>query len=250
MQLEMIIKIPKIMYYFIKRNFMNLYSIPTVRERICRVRFFVLRYIHKIDLLNSKKALHWQYSQNQFGSYSSNKLRINYLVNLVSSIAGNRNSEKIILSCGPRYESELFGFRSLGFKWKNIYAIDIFTYSPKIKLGDIHSINFSQNKFDLIVCGWIIAYSADPEVAIQQLQRVVKTGGKVILSWELPTNYKVSDNLNLRLHRKSDINDDTSVLNDTLILPIVSKYFKVTRIEIGKLHFNKDVPFALLVLEK
>ena len=134
------------MYYFIKRNFMNLYSIPTVRERICRVRFFVLRYIHKIDLLNSEKALHWQYSQSQFGSYSSNKLRINYLVNLVSSIAGNRNSEKIILSCGPRYESELFGFRSLGFKWKNIYAIDIFTYSPKIKLGDIHSINFSQVK--------------------------------------------------------------------------------------------------------
>jgi hypothetical protein len=79
---------------------------------------------------------------------------------------------------------------------------------------------------------------------------VVKTGGKVILTWELPINYDISDNLNLRLHRKSDINDDTSVLNDTLILPIVSKYFKVTRIEIGKLHFNKDVPFALLILEK
>ncbi len=169
---------------------------------------------------------------------------------MVSQIAGKGNSKKVILSCGPRYESELFGFRSLGFKWKNIYAIDIFTYSSKIKLGDIHSINFSQNKFDFIVCGWVIAYSAEPEVAIQQMQKVVKTGGKVILTWELPINYDISDNLNLCLYRKSDIRDETSILNDPLILPIVSKYFKVKRIEIGKLHFNKDVPFALLVLEK
>lgn len=229
---------------------MNLYSIPVFRERLGRLRFFVLKYFHRIDLLKSEKALHWDYSQNQFEKYSSNKDRVSYLITLVSEIAGSNNSNRTLLSCGPRYESELYGFRGLGFKWRNIHAVDIFSYSPKIKLGDIHALNFEPNSFDLIVCGWTIAYSAEPELALEQLYRVAKVGGKVLITWELPLTFNISDKLNLRLYRKSDINDSNSTLPDGLIIPIASKYFKIYRVEIGKLYFNNNVPFAVLVLEK
>lgn len=229
---------------------MNLYSVPTLRERLGRLRFFIYKRFRGIDLLQTEKALHWDYSKNQFERYLSNKDRVNYLITLVSKISGSKNSNRTLLSCGPRYESELYGFRGLGFKWSNIHAIDIFSYSPKIKLGDIHALNFDPNSFDLIVCGWVIAYSAEPELALKQFHRVLKTGGKVIITWELPLTFSISDNLNLSLHRKSDINDDDSILSDGLILPIASKYFKIHRVEIGKLHFNNDVLFAVLVLEK
>jgi SAM-dependent methyltransferase len=172
------------------------------------------------------------------------------LITLVSQITGPNNSHRTLLSCGPRYESELYGFRVLGFKWRNIHAIDIFSYSPKIKLGDIHYLNFDPDSFDLIVCGWVIGYSAEPELALAQLHRVVKVGGKVLITWELPLTFNISDNLNLSLYRKSDINDNDSVLPDGLVMPLASKYFKIHRVEIGKLHFNGDVPFSVLVLEK
>jgi len=46
-----------------------------------------------------------------------------------------------VLSVGPRNEGELFQIRSLGFPWKNIYGIDLLSYSDLITLGDIQIAN-------------------------------------------------------------------------------------------------------------
>ena len=41
--------------------------------------------------------------------------------------------------------------RSMGFKWKNIKAVDLHTYSNLIHLGDMHKLEFPDNSFDLII---------------------------------------------------------------------------------------------------
>ena len=68
-----------------------------------------------------------------------------------------------VLSVGPRNEGELFQIRSMGFKWQNIYGIDLLSYSNLVTLGDIHNSKYMDNFFNVILCGWVITYSTNYE---------------------------------------------------------------------------------------
>lgn len=88
-----------------------------------------------------------------------------------------------ILSIGPRVESELMTIRSLGFKWKNIKAIDLHSYSNLIQLGDMHKINFDDNSFDVVLSGWTLRYSTDVNLALSEILRVCKPGGIISIGF-------------------------------------------------------------------
>lgn len=88
-----------------------------------------------------------------------------------------------ILSVGPRNEGELYLLRSLGFSWKNIYAIDLLSYSRKIELGDIHKTNYKDETFDIIVCGWVLSYSNDYEKILDEMLRISKKKGIISIGF-------------------------------------------------------------------
>ena len=90
------------------------------------------------------------------------EIEIIYSINLSSKV----------LSIGPRNEGELYLIRSLGFKWKNISSIDLISYSPKIKLGDIHQTDYPDNLFDVIICGWVIPYSNNYKKILDEIYRI------------------------------------------------------------------------------
>ena len=98
-----------------------------------------------------------------------------------------------VLSVGPRNEGELFQIRSLGFKWKNIYGIDLLSYSEKIVLGDIHNSNYQNDFFNIIFCGWVLTYSEDYEKIIDELFRLVKNNGIITIgfSYNPKNDYKL-----------------------------------------------------------
>lgn len=85
--------------------------------------------------------------------------------------------EAKVLFIGPRAESELFLAKSYGFSWKNLIGLDLISYSPKVKLGDMHDMPFEDNSFDIVVMGWVIAYSQTPKVAINEVIRILKPSG-------------------------------------------------------------------------
>lgn len=228
---------------------MNIYSIPTLRERICRIRFFILKRTFALKQGTTEGVLHISYSKSHFNAYHSFKDRVSYLVNTLNSLLTEPILNKTVLSIGPRFESEIFGYRSLGFKWKNIQALDTFSYSPKITIGNMHSTAFKGSSFDFVVCGWTIAYSATPLVALNEMARVLKPGGKLILTWDLPQNYDAYDPSSLTLNRKSNIDKSETRLPEKPVLELIDSIFKVYRFEVGKLTFNGDTPFATLVLE-
>ena len=227
----------------------NIYSVPFLRERICRIRFSVLKRSLGIRQGTDEGVLHLAYSESHFKSYLSFKGRVNYLVNTLDSLLSGSRSNTTVLSVGPRFESELFGFRGLGLKWKNICAIDTFSYSPKISIGNMHSTNYRNSHFDFVVCGWTIAYSATPEVALNELARILKPGGKLVLTWDLPEVFQISDPGTLTLSRREDIDDEETKLPDQRILEMISSSYKIYRFEVGKLAFNGDTSFATLILE-
>lgn len=80
-----------------------------------------------------------------------------------------------ILVIGPRTENDLL--RLFSWNFKNVKGLDLISYSPLIDLGDMHSMPYEDNFFDVIICGWTISYSKNPEKAASEMIRVTKSGG-------------------------------------------------------------------------
>ena len=104
----------------------------------------------------------------------------NMIIEPINSISASKiyNKEKLkVLSIGPRSMGEILNIQSHGYDYKNIYAIDLFSISKKIKIGDIHDIPYSDDFFDIVFCGWVLAYSENKKLAVREICRVLKSGG-------------------------------------------------------------------------
>ena len=99
---------------------------------------------------------------------------------------GEKEYKKLkILSIGPRSEGEIFNLFANGFELKNIAGIDIFSYSPLIQLSDMHNIKLEDNKFDIVLMGWCLAYSNNKIKAINEAKRVLKKDGSLIIGYSV-----------------------------------------------------------------
>jgi hypothetical protein len=228
----------------------QIYLIPTIRERICRWRFKFLILFTGLRSSSLENVLHAEYSKGHFHKYLSFKGRVNFLVNLVGSLLGKDRKKLKLLSVGPRFESELYGYRGLGFRWKNIDAIDTYSYSPRIKVGNMHNIDYPNEHFNVVVCGWTLAYSNNPSAALGEFARILSSNGLLIITWDLPSIFDMSLFPSLTLSRRNDIDDPDSSIEDPNVFDLVSKFFYLHRLEIGKLEFYGATPFATLVLKK
>jgi SAM-dependent methyltransferase len=89
-----------------------------------------------------------------------------------------------VLSVGPRSEGELFNLAAHGFVFGRITGLDLISYSPRVRLGDMHAAPFADETFDAVVLGWVLAYSEDPRAAAQEMVRVVRHGGVIAVGVE------------------------------------------------------------------
>lgn len=105
----------------------------------------------------------------------------NLLINPIKSVMkiNTRISEAKVLTIGPRTEGEILNLVGHGFARKNISALDLFSYSPWIKVGDMHDMPFDDNSFDVVILGWVLAYSNDKRKAAAEIMRVAKPGAVV-----------------------------------------------------------------------
>jgi hypothetical protein len=87
--------------------------------------------------------------------------------------------KKKVLDIGPRSESEIFTLWTMGFNPLNIEAVDLMTYSPLIKKGDAHNLQYEDDTFDLTIAGWVFAYSSNNQKMADELIRVTKNRGVI-----------------------------------------------------------------------
>ncbi len=87
----------------------------------------------------------------------------------------------------------MFILLAAGFREENITGLDLISYSEKVKLGDMHRMPFAADSFDVVVLGWVLAYSNDVEKAVSEVLRVAKPGAYVTVGWEY--NPKTSEEL-------------------------------------------------------
>lgn len=103
-----------------------------------------------------------------------------------------------ILSIGPRAEGEIFNIFAHGFEFKNIIGIDLFSYSPLIRLGDMHNLDFNNDEFDIVLMGWCLAYSNNKKKALSEVKRVLTKNGLLVIGYTVSKTLTDQDQINAR----------------------------------------------------
>ncbi len=88
------------------------------------------------------------------------------------------NKKKYALCLGSRTGQEVFVLGQLGVK---AIGIDLVAFPPFTIKGDIHNLDFDNNKFDLIFTN-ILDHSLYLEKFIQEMERVCVKNGIIILN--------------------------------------------------------------------
>ena len=94
-----------------------------------------------------------------------------------------------VLSIGPFNENELLHLAAYGFDLEKIDAIDLVSNSPRVRIMDMHHLEFADDSYDVLISGWTLPYSREPRRALAEKMRVLKSGGLLCigLTREPPT---------------------------------------------------------------
>lgn len=146
-----------------------------------RASYFMIRKGFRFDIFEitqqSNKNIHviehnlWE----DLLVFNFNRVRIERLLWPLKCTPGLKLDGQT-LCIGPRSEGELLLLAGHGFKFKNITGIDLFSYSPKILVMDVHQMSFPDNFFDTIFAGWMFKYCYDLKKAVNEIIRVAKDG--------------------------------------------------------------------------
>ena len=97
-----------------------------------------------------------------------------------ASGATTSSSKSRILCIGPRNESELLLFRIMGYK--NVEGSDLISYSPLIRVMDMHDLKYEESRFDVVFSCMAIGKASDFNKVAQGIIRVARPGAYVALS--------------------------------------------------------------------
>ncbi|MBP6060427.1 MAG: methyltransferase domain-containing protein [Candidatus Pacebacteria bacterium] len=156
----------------------QLLQIDAIRNFFCYVRWVFLK--RKIKTLsgseNDKNIYKETVKFNRIGLEDMDGARTHQLIRPLVSIerVSRKQNQLKVLSIGPRNEAEIFNLWAYGFSLKNITGLDLISYSPYIQIGDMHQMCFQSESFDIVIAGWVLVYSQNPELAAKEIVRVSK----------------------------------------------------------------------------
>lgn len=175
------------------------FRIPYIRDELTKDRFKFL-FKKKITFRKSKNTTKQSFENNAdtkrmfYNQMSKRPDLISMPLSCMNSVIMNSYKMKV-LSIGTRTEAEIFSLVNAGFNLKNIDSIDLISYSPLIKLGDICNIKKKSDSFDLVVCGWTLEFVTNINKAVNEIKRVTKPRGIIAIGgMHHPKNYYSTKN--------------------------------------------------------
>ena len=146
-------------------------------------RFFYFCKLKKsLRTLDSPSAFPVTISHN-LRSLSKPLNRMALLIEPLSVLEQVGNNSRILV-IGPRNEWDIFQLVRSGFRFDRCTGLDLISYSPSVRLGDMHNIPFEDEEFDVVLCGWTLSYSAHPQKACDEISRVCRKGGLIGMAVE------------------------------------------------------------------
>ncbi|MDP2076964.1 MAG: methyltransferase domain-containing protein [Sulfuricurvum sp.] len=178
-----------------KQLLINLLSVHYIRIVYCRIRFLFLKskiqmYEYKNQDIGKETVRHnLNALLNEPAAFGMGG-RMAILLYPIASLLRHKKHNKVLI-VGPRTEDDIFWAKSLGL---NAIGLDLFSYSKLIQLGDIHKSDFDDNEFDAVLLGWMISYSSNPDLVIQECKRILKTNGFLAIGIESNSDFKKNPN--------------------------------------------------------
>ncbi|MEL7499156.1 MAG: class I SAM-dependent methyltransferase [Planctomycetota bacterium] len=175
-----------------------------------------------------------QHNMKSLADFSNN--RIELLIRPLSVIETARDATSVLL-IGPRNENDLLiasAFFDLPLDC--IRGLDLISYSKQIDLGDMHDMPYENDQFDVVICGWTLSYSNDPQRLADEMMRVCRPKGLIAVGVE----YSELDEAGYQ-----------ELLGYSLKIPGVDRINTADQIQklfaehLGKVHFSHDAPLKL-----
>jgi hypothetical protein len=176
----------------VKNEFLKEFDIHSALFENPDFRDFITKYRYENMLEKSFQYLESEKSSEVTISHNTDPERMFYsemsrrpdLIALplrcLNSVKQNAHTMKVA-TIGCRTEAEIFSLVNAGFNPKNISGYDLFTNSPLIDLGDITEMNVKDDVFDITVCGWVLEFVTDLNLAASELLRITKNGGLIAI---------------------------------------------------------------------
>ena len=169
----------------IRVSMQRMLLIPVVRWLIGSLRlFYYVRIRRKLRTLASDRAFELTLIHNldalKRPRTDFTMDRVDRLLRPFSAVE-TIGTDSNILIIGPRTENDLLMFLAYGFERSKLRAIDLISYSPWIELGDMHKMEYPDNSFDGVFCGWVLRYSASPRDVAAEITRVARNGALIAI---------------------------------------------------------------------
>lgn len=212
---------------------------PIFRNLVVTLRaYYFIKVAKSLRTFESKES----YSvtvQHNLKSLMSKCNRMELLIRPLSVIETISNSSKILV-IGPRNEHDLF--LTLAYlphvPSNNIRGLDLISYSPMIDIGDMHNTTYNSNSFDVIICGYTLSYSNNPDKFVCECVRILKPNGIIAIGVE----YFDFDNYDLSNISGYSIPDNLSTKSSGYYLRSVQSIKDLFKDYLDTVYFSHDAP--------
>lgn len=200
---------------FIIRNFVPFLRFKNIRFWVVKKRYSLLKKNMRFQKDGSNSIGETTVAHNltafdsdaAFGCGERMGLLIHPVIAFYSFETINKSQKKILI-VGCRTEDDIYWMRSYGFT--QTLGFDLFSYSNSVLIGDIHKTDFEDARFDVVLLGWMIGYSKDPETVVKECRRILRPGGLLGIGIDHDPN---QDNNNLKPPRVNTLNTSQDLVN-------------------------------------
>lgn len=199
-----------------KLNLVSLLSVKGIRLFVVKLRYRFLKKNLKIKEDGSasigKKTISHNMSafedlDSAFGCGERMGLLIYPVVAYNSFHAIDKGKQKVLI-VGCRTEDDIYWMKSFGFQ--QTIGLDLISYSKHVMIGDIHKTDFKDATFDVVMLGFMIAYSKDPLTVVKECRRILKPGGLLGIAIDYIPNF---DKNNLVPPQENTINSTADIIS-------------------------------------
>lgn len=198
----------------IKNFLIQLLIFPKLRTKFCKFRWKMrkgdMRLLNSLSPEVKQEVVEYNLAAFHHDAAFGCGNRMAIILNPLAALIQEKSSANVLI-IGPRTEDDIYLAKALGFVHSK--GVDLFSYSPYVDLGDCHALAYADAEFDAVVMGWVVAYSGNPQLALDEAKRVLKPNGYLAIGWEWLPKSQLNDPSKNRINTVNEVDEYLKMVN-------------------------------------